>query len=119
MPLPWRVLVVDDRQHTRQGLRAWLGLLPDVEWVGEASDGQEALELAKERQPDVVLMDVRMVNVDGLEATRRIKSELPHVRVVVLTLYSEYEAEAIAAGADAFLVKGGSFEALRKAICRA
>lgn len=98
-------------------MHALLNLLPGVEWVGEAVNGREAVALVTERRPDVVLMDVQMPVMDGLEATRRIKSQRPEVRVIVLTLHGDYRAEALAAGADAFLVKGGPPESLRNAIC--
>ncbi len=113
-----RVLVVDDRRAVRQGLRTLLALWPEMECVGEAADGQEGVKLVAEQRPDAVLMDIRMRGMDGLEATRRIKSQWPEVRVIVLTLCAEYEVEALAAGADAFLVKGGPSEALREAICK-
>ena len=74
--------------------------------------------LVGEQRPDAVVMDIRMRGMDGLEATRRIKSQWPEVRVIVLTLRAEYEAEALAAGADVFLVKGGPPEMLRDAICK-
>jgi YesN/AraC family two-component response regulator len=93
--------------------------MPDVEWVGEAEDGCEAVELVAEQRPDVVLMDVRMPGMDGLEATRRIKGRQPGVKVIVLSMYAEYLTEALAAGADIFLLKGGSSETLRSAICSA
>jgi DNA-binding NarL/FixJ family response regulator len=112
-----RVLVADDRRPTRQGLRALLAFMPDVEWVGEAVNGHEAMNLVAVRRPDVVLMDVHMPVMDGLEATRLIKSQSPEVRVIILTMYAEYQAEALAAGADIFLIKGGTTEALRGAIC--
>jgi len=115
---PRRVLIVDDRRAVRQGLHALLALWPDVTCVGEAADGQEGVKLVAEQRPDAVLMDIRMRGMDGLEATRRIKSQWPEVRVIVLTLRAEYEAEALAAGADVFLVKGGPPEALREAICK-
>lgn len=117
MSQPKRVLVVDDQRPTRQGLHALLSLLPGVEWIGEAVNGLEAVVMASERQADVVLMDVQMPLMDGLEATRRIKSERPEVRVIVLTLHGNYREEALAAGADVFLVKGGPPESLRNAIC--
>ena len=94
-----------------------LALWPDVACVGEAADGQEGVRLVAEQRPDAVLMDIRMQGMDGLEATRHIKSQWPEVRVIVLTLRAECEHEALAAGADAFLVKGGPPEALRDAIC--
>jgi len=116
---PRRVLVADDQPTTRRGLRAFLSALPGVEWVGEAANGCEAANLVTECQPDVVLMDARMPEMGGIEATRRIKSQTPTVKVIMLTMYGEYRAEALAAGADSFLVKGGPFEALRNAICNA
>jgi YesN/AraC family two-component response regulator len=113
-----RVLIVDDQRPARKGLKALLTLWPGVQAVDEAVNGQEAVNLVAERQPDVVLMDVCMPVMDGLEATRRIKSQWPAVRVVALTVLAEYEPQALAAGADAFLIKGGPCEALRDAICQ-
>jgi DNA-binding NarL/FixJ family response regulator len=111
-----RVLIVDDQRPTRQGLKAVLTLSPRVEVIGEAADGQESVDLVAERHPDVVLMDVQMPVMDGLEATRHIKSRWPEVRVVVLTMHANYRAKALAAGADAFLIKGCPSEVLRAAI---
>jgi DNA-binding NarL/FixJ family response regulator len=74
--------------------------------VGEAADGQETVQLAEELRPDVVLMDARMPVMDGLEATRLIKERWPEVRIVVLTIHAGYRADALIAGADAFLIKG-------------
>ncbi len=101
-----RLLIADDRPRSRHGMRALLTTWPRFEIVGEATDGQEAIRLVEQCQPDVVLIDVRMPLLDGLAATRLIKSRWPSVRVVVLSLYPFYRAEALAAGADAFLVKG-------------
>jgi DNA-binding NarL/FixJ family response regulator len=111
-----RVLIADDGTPSRNGLRALLASLPAVEVVREASDGQEAIRLIEDAQPDVVLMDVRMPELDGLRATRLIKRRWPWVRVVVLTLYATYLAEALAAGADSFLVKGCPTEELVNAL---
>jgi DNA-binding NarL/FixJ family response regulator len=111
-----RVLIVDDQRPTRQGLKAVLTLSPQVEVIGEAADGQESVDLVAEHHPDVVLMDVQMPVMDGLEATRHIKSRWPEVRVVVLTMHANYRAKALAAGADAFLIKGCPSEMLRAAI---
>jgi DNA-binding NarL/FixJ family response regulator len=119
MPPPKRILIADDQRPARKGLHALLSLCPQVEVIGEAVNGQDAVNLVAEQRPDVVLMDMRMPVMDGLEATRRIKSQTPGVRVVMLTLHAEYEAEALAAGADAFLVKGGPSEGLWTAISNA
>jgi DNA-binding NarL/FixJ family response regulator len=111
-----RVLIADDRHTTRQGLRALLALVPQVEVIGEATDGGESVQLVSEHHPDVVLMDMQMPVMDGVEATRRIKKRWPEVRVIVLTMYTRYRAEALAAGADAFLLKDGAADTLAGAI---
>jgi DNA-binding NarL/FixJ family response regulator len=100
-----RVIIADDRSTTRGGLKALLALLPQVEVIGEAADGQESVDLVAEYSPDVVLMDVQMPVMDGLEATRRIKKQWPAVTVIALTMHARYRDEALAAGADAFLLK--------------
>lgn len=111
-----RVLIADDRPTTRRGLRALLTLLPQVDVVGEAADGQEAVDLVAESRPHVVLMDMQMPVMDGLKATRRIKKRWPEVQIIVLTIYAKYRAEALAAGADAFLLKDGAPDTLARAI---
>ena len=116
MERPVRVLIADDRWVTRQGIRALLSQFPQVEVVGEATDGQESIDMVPLCHPDVVLLDVQMPIMDGLEATKRIKSRWPSVRVVVLTMYARYRSPALAAGADVFLLKGGTTEELQKAI---
>jgi DNA-binding NarL/FixJ family response regulator len=104
-----RVLLADDQQLVRGGLRALLDAEADLEVVGEAGDGAEAAKLATELRPDVVLMDIRMPGVDGLEATRTITGDpgLTDVRIVILTTFDhdEYVFEAIRVGAAGFLVK--------------
>jgi DNA-binding NarL/FixJ family response regulator len=117
-----RVIVADDQPLVRNGFRMILDAEDDVEIVGEASDGLEAVELAGEHCPDVVLMDVRMPNLDGVEATRRIVDACdagrPPLRVLVLTTFDldEYVIEALRAGASGFLLKDVNPEDLVHAI---
>ena len=112
-----RVLIADDQRPTRQGLRALLALLPHpVEVIGEAANGQDAVRLTVANRPDVVLMDMRMPVMDGLEATRRIKSQWPEIRVVALSIDPVYQLRARAAGADVFLLKGCRAEELEAAL---
>ncbi|WFE26710.1 response regulator transcription factor [Solwaraspora sp. WMMD791] len=104
-----RVLLVDDQVLVRAGFRALLAAEGDIEVVGEAGDGAQAVRLARQTRPDVVLMDIRMPGVDGLTATRQIAADprLSEVRIVVLTTFEldEYVGEALRAGAAGFLVK--------------
>jgi DNA-binding NarL/FixJ family response regulator len=104
-----RVLLVDDQALVRAGFRALLDAEEDIEVVGEAAEGEEAVRLARTDSPDVVLMDIRMPGTDGLEATRRIASDpsLDAVRIVILTTFDldEYVFEALRVGASGFLVK--------------
>jgi DNA-binding NarL/FixJ family response regulator len=115
-----RVLLADDQDLVRAGFRALLDAQEDIEVVGEAGDGEEALRLATKLAPDVVLMDIRMPGVDGLAATRRITEDdrLAAVRVVILTTFGvdEYVFEAIRAGASGFLVKDTEPEELVHAV---
>ena len=113
-----RVLIVDDSPQVRQELRTLLPLVGDIEIVGEAADGHEALRLAQALQPEVVLMDLEMPDLDGYEATRQIKASFPSCRVVALTVhgYEGARQKASQSGVDVFLVKGGSIETLVQAI---
>jgi DNA-binding NarL/FixJ family response regulator len=113
-----RVLIADDNMRARFGLRVLLALSPEVEVVGEAANGLEVVEQVQGRRPDVVLMDVRMPLLDGLAATRQMKARWPDIRIVLTSMVAGHRAEALAAGADAFLVKGSSIEELRAAILR-
>jgi DNA-binding NarL/FixJ family response regulator len=113
-----RVLIVDDHALFRRGLQMVLRQEPDVEVVGEAADGQEAVQKAQELMPDVILMDVRMPRRSGIEATRQIKELLPHVKILMLTI-SDEEADlfdAIKAGASGYLLKEISIEEVAEAV---
>ncbi len=109
-----KVVLVDDHPVVREGLRTMLSTAPDIEVVAEAGDGLEALEKANEHRPQVVLMDIRMPNLDGIEATRRIKSQLPSTSVIVLTIYDNeaYIVDAVRAGAGGYLLKDASKDLL-------
>ena len=111
-----RVLIADDSSRSRDGLKALLATSPEIEVVGEATNGRETVQLVGERRPDVVLMDARMPVMDGLETTGLIKGRWPQVKVIVLTMYASHRAAALAAGADAFLIKGCPAEELLGAI---
>ena len=102
------VLIADDHAVFRWGLRTLLGSEPDMEVVGEAATGREVLERAAELKPDVILMDIQMPNVNGIEATRRILKANPHVGVVVLTMFEDDESvfSAMCAGARGYVLKG-------------
>lgn len=113
-----RLILADDHAVVRAGTRQLLERQPDLDIVGEASDGEEAVRLAHELQPDVVVMDVRMPKLSGVEATRRIKQECSEVRVLVLTAHDddEYVFALLQAGANGYLLKTAEFEELVKAI---
>ena len=111
-----QVLIADDLPQTRDGLQALLSTFPEIKVVAEAANGREAVQLVQAVQPDVVLMDVQMPDMDGLDATQIIKASWPETRVIVLTINASYQTEAFAAGADAFFVKGPSTEDLLEAI---
>ncbi len=115
-----RVLAADDQRVVREGLAMLLGLLPDVEVVGTAADGEEALALADELRPDVILMDLRMPRVDGVEATRRLRARHPEIKVVVLTTYADDRSviEALRAGALGYLTKDAGADEIRQALQR-
>jgi len=106
-PVKIKVGIVDDDPLVRSALGLMLGGQADIEVVGEATDGQEALALVRTSAPDVVLMDIRMPRINGLEATRRVLTESRSPRVIVLTTFGadEYVVDALAAGADGFLLK--------------
>jgi DNA-binding NarL/FixJ family response regulator len=103
-----RVLIADDHPHFRDGLRALLLSAPDLEVVGEAGDGEEAISLAVELQPDVILMDLNMPGVEGIEATRRILRTSPHIAILVVSMFEDDDSvfAALQAGARGYLLKG-------------
>ncbi len=113
-----RVLLADDQGLVRAGFRMILRAEPDIEVVGEAADGRVAVERARELQPDVVLMDIRMPGMDGIEATRRVTGLDPPARVLVLTTFDldEYVYESLRAGASAFLLKDAPEQQLIAAV---
>jgi DNA-binding NarL/FixJ family response regulator len=102
-----RVLLADDQALVRRGFRLILELEPDMEVVGEAANGHEAIRLVRELEPDVAVMDIRMPELDGIEATRRLQAAGSHTRVLILTTFdlNEYVYEAMRAGASGFLLK--------------
>lgn len=116
--MPIRILLVDDQRLMREGLRTLLELEPDCEIAGEAGDGQAALEAYAQLQPDVVLMDVRMPALDGVEATRRLRAQWPDARVIILTTFDDeaYVFEGLRAGALGYLLKDVSGQELASAV---
>ena len=113
-----RVLIADDHIIVRSGLRLLLEAEPDIDVVGEALEGGEALNLVEKHLPDVVLMDIAMPGMDGLEATRRIKASWPQIQVLVLTMHrsDEYFFEMLKAGASGYILKGAETSDLIQAV---
>jgi DNA-binding NarL/FixJ family response regulator len=113
-----RLLIVDDHALARTGMRRLLGGAHDVEIVGEAGDGDEAIGMAERLRPDLVLMDVRLQDMDGLAATRAIRAALPEISVLLITMYDapEYASQAERAGAAGYLLKGASRRELLAAL---
>jgi DNA-binding NarL/FixJ family response regulator len=108
MPVPIRVVIADDHPLFRDGLRAMFDSEPDIELVGEAATGLEAVSLAGQLLPDVALMDIQMPDLDGIEATRRVMAESPNTRVLVVTMFEDDDSvlAAMRAGARGYVVKG-------------
>ena len=111
-----RVLIVDDNEVVREGLKSILEPQADIEVVGQAVDGLDAVAKAEKLQPEVILMDAQMPRIDGTEATRRIKQSLPDVKILFLTVYGEYVGSALAAGASWYLTKDCRRQDLLEAI---
>ncbi len=115
---PIRVLIADDHPLFRDGLTAMLSDGIETELVGAATSGPEAVDLARETQPDVVVMDLNMPGLNGIEATRRIVADSPHITVLVLTMFDDDDSifSALRAGARGYLLKGADQEQIRSAI---
>lgn len=113
-----RVLIADDHVIVRQGLSAIFSARPDIQVLGEATDGEQAVKLCLELKPEIVLMDITMPGMNGIEATRQIKAKCPEVKVLVLTMHEsdDYFFEMLSAGASGYFVKGGSSIELISAI---
>jgi CheY-like chemotaxis protein len=118
MAKSFRVLIVDDQVRARQSLKALLTTTFQQAEVAEAANGAEAFRRAEEFNPDIVIMDVAMPEIDGLQSTRLIKAIAPGIKIIVLSLYAEYRAAALAAGADAFVSKGEPPARLLAAVAR-
>jgi DNA-binding NarL/FixJ family response regulator len=113
-----RVLIADDHPLFRDGMRGLLGSLPDMEVVGEASSGEQAMELARELQPDVILMDIQMPGINGIEATREILHMSPRIGVLVVTMFEDDDSvfAAMRAGARGYLLKDSSGQEVGRAV---
>jgi DNA-binding NarL/FixJ family response regulator len=115
---PIRIMLADDHTLVRAGIRALLQNISEVEVVAEADDGREALKLIASLQPDIVLMDIAMPNLNGLEAAARVTKEFPNVRVIILSMYAneEYVLQSLRAGAAGYLLKGARAAELELAV---
>ncbi len=115
---PIRVLIADDHTLFRDGLKALLLSIPDVESVGETATGQATIDAAMQYQPDVILMDIQMPDVNGIEATRRILRDSPHIGVIMLTMFEDDESvfAAMRAGARGYVLKGADQAVMLRAI---
>ncbi len=115
---PIRILIADDHALFREGLCALLNSIPDAEVVGEAATGEEAVSRAAQLQPDVMLMDIQMPGINGIEATRRIARDSPHIGVIVVTMFEDDDSvfAAMRAGARGYVLKGADQEEILKVI---
>jgi DNA-binding NarL/FixJ family response regulator len=120
MPAEITCVIVDDHEVVREGLRLSLSRAPHIRVVGEASDGEQAIEIVERRRPDVVVMDVRMPGVDGLEATRQITEKVPGTAVLIFTAFSERSllARGLDSGAKGYILKEAPHETLLRAVER-
>jgi len=117
---PYRIIIADDHLVVREAIRVMLEMEPEFEVVGEASDGARALELAAQLKPDLVLMDIRMEGMDGVEATRLLRQRFPNLGVLILTGFGDDEVllNAVESGAQGFLLKDASADEVKSAILR-
>lgn len=117
-PAPVRVVIADDQRVVRDGLAMLIGLLDGIEVIATAADGLDAIEAALTHRPDIIVMDLRMPNLDGTQATRRIRTELPNTQVLVLTTYADDDAlfPALQAGARGYLTKNATAEEIEQAL---
>jgi DNA-binding NarL/FixJ family response regulator len=115
---PVRILIVDDHLLFRDGVRSLVKSVPDLELIGEGSNGQEAIARAASLQPDVILMDIKMPDMDGIQAARKIVQTSPHIRILILTMLEDDNSvfAAMRAGAHGYLLKGASHEEMLRAI---
>ena len=114
----WRIIIADDHELVRESTRSMLEIEPDLRIIDEAKDGQETIELCRLQRPDVVLMDVGMPTVNGLEATQMIKEELPTTKILIWSAYDDplFVSEAVRAGADGYVLKLSPVQELLDAI---
>jgi two-component system, NarL family, response regulator LiaR len=114
----WRIIIADDHELVRESTRSMLEIEPDLRIIDEAKDGQETIELCRLQRPDVVLMDVGMPTVNGLEATQMIKEELPTTKILIWSAYEDplFVSEAVRAGADGYVLKLSPVQELLDAI---
>lgn len=101
-----QILIVDDSASFRKGIRALLDIQPDMQVIGEASNGARALEWIEELQPNLILLDAQMPGMTGVDATRQIKKCWPQIKVILMTMFPDYRSKSIKAGVDAFVTKG-------------
>lgn len=115
---PIRILIADDHNLFRDGMRALLNTIPDFVVVGDAATGDESIQLAKQLQPDVMLMDIQMPGVNGIEATRRITQTSPHIGILVVTMFQDDDSvfSAMRAGARGYILKGADQDEMMRAI---
>jgi DNA-binding NarL/FixJ family response regulator len=114
--IPLRIVVADDQPRAREGLIALLTTCQDLEVIGAAENGCQAIQIMDDNPPDIALIDVRMPEMDGLVATRLIKKLYPNIRVVLISIHSNHRTDAFEAGADDFLIKGCPPEKLLESI---